>query len=196
MSDGRPTNTPCVTSPVREGTPRVISADLVSYELPAKSARYTFEAETNGVTTQWTYVSAKPARQDAPPQNPCMGDLTGDSQAACRPEPLIFLRYDLGLALDNTAEAARTHPITITAYYQDRLAAPPRVTSIKVEAGYDGGTTWHRAATRAAGTNTFTARIEPPDRKKAPEGVGLRINASDSRGDTVRQTLPMAYGLR
>ncbi|MGC4949517.1 hypothetical protein ACLQ2N_25400 [Streptomyces sp. DT224] len=172
------------------------TGDLTAYDLPAGSARYTFEARTNGTTTQWEYVSGRPSKGDAPDQNPCMGDLTGDSTGPCRPEPLIFLRYDLGLALDNTAPAGRTHRITITAYYQDRLSTPPKVNDLTAEATYDGGKTWKKVATRAAGPNTFTARINHPATERAPQGVGLRIHASDTKGDTVHQTLPMAYHLR
>jgi hypothetical protein len=172
------------------------TGDLVSYDLPAKSARYTFEAETNGVTTQWEYVSDRPAKGDAPELNPCLGDVVGDNRAACRPEPLIFLRYDLGLALDNTAKAGDTHRVTVTAYYQDRLTDPPEVTSMKTEVTYDGGRTWHRATTESAGPNTFTVTLKHPKSEQAAQGVGLRIDATDTKGDTVRQTLPTAYKLR
>ncbi|MEU2250660.1 hypothetical protein [Streptomyces sp. NPDC019224] len=190
-----------VLAAMTAGAALVLSAcngtgDLAAYDLPAGSARYTFEARTNGATTHWEYVSGRPAKGDAPEQNPCMGELTGDSTEPCRPEPLIFLRYDLGLALDNTAQAGRTHRITITAYYQDRLSTPPKVNDLTAEATYDGGKTWRKVSTRAAGANTFTARIDNPSAKQAPQGVGLRVHASDTKGDTVRQTLPTAYRLR
>ncbi|GGJ70183.1 hypothetical protein [Streptomyces brasiliensis] len=172
------------------------TGDLASYDLPAKSARYTFESETNGVKTQWEYVSGQPTQGDAPQQNPCMGDTVGDNTAACRPEPLIFLRYDLGLALDNTAKAEEKHTITITAYYQDRISAPPKVDVLTAEASYDGGHTWKQVSTQASGTNTFTAQIKNPDVAQAAQGVGLRVHASDTKGDTVSQTLPTAYKLR
>ncbi|MGW0819477.1 hypothetical protein ACWD00_40940 [Streptomyces viridiviolaceus] len=172
------------------------TGDLASYDLPAKAARYTFEAETNGVTTQWEYVSDRPAKGDAPKSNPCMGDVVGDNRAACRPEPLIFLRYDLGLDLDNTAKAGGTHRITVVAYYQERLTAPPEVTSLRTEVTYDGGRTWQRATTKAVGPNTFSVTLEHPKRTQAAHGVGLRVSASDTKGDTVRQILPTAYRLR
>lgn len=170
--------------------------DLVSYDLPAKSARYTFEAQTNDVKTVWEYSSAKATKDDAPELSPCMGDVLGSNQAACRPEPLIFLRYDLGLALDNTAKAGKTHEITVVGYYQERLTALPKVTSLKAETTFDGGRTWRPAATRATGKNTFTTTIKNPRRDQAAQGVGLRISATDSQGNTVRQTLPSAYTLR
>ncbi|MEW2290134.1 hypothetical protein [Streptomyces sp. NPDC047841] len=170
--------------------------DLVSYDLPAKSARYTFQTRTNDVTTVWQYDSATATKDDAPEQNPCIGELVGSNQAACRPEPLIFLRYDFGLALDNTAKAGEKHEVTVVGYYQPRLTALPEVTSLKAETTFDGGRTWQPAATKAAGKNTFTTTISNPRREKAAEGVGLRISATDSQGNTVRQTIPTAYTLR
>ncbi|MFE0450278.1 hypothetical protein ACFW2D_03110 [Streptomyces sp. NPDC058914] len=170
--------------------------DLVSYDLPAKSARYTFEAQTNDVKTVWQYTSAKATKDDAPKLSPCIGELVGSNQAACRPEPLIFLRYDFGLALDNTVKAGTDHEVTVVGYYQPRLADLPKVTSLEAETTFDGGRTWHPAATKATGKNTFTTTIRNPRRDQAPGGVGLRISATDNQGNTVRQTIPMAYTLR
>ncbi|MDX2644927.1 hypothetical protein PV341_15420 [Streptomyces sp. PA03-1a] len=172
------------------------SGDLVAYDLPATSARYTFEAETNGVKTVWEYTSDKPTKGDAPQLQPCMGDVVGDNRAACRPEPLIFLRYDLGLGLDNTAKAGEIHQITVVGYYQERLSTPPEVNSLQVEATFDGGRSWHTVTSKAAGTNTFTAKIKHPKQDQAAQGVGLRISATDTGGNTVRQTFPTAYTLR
>jgi hypothetical protein len=168
--------------------------DLVSYDLPAESARYTFETRTNDVRTVWQYTSAKATENDAPKLSPCIGEVLGSNEAACRPEPLIFLRYDFGLALDNTARAGKKHEVTVVGYYQQRLSDVPRVTSLKAEATFDGGGTWHPATTKANGRNTFTATIQNPVR--AARGVGLRLSATDSQGNTVRQTIPTAYTLR
>ncbi|MFB6709949.1 hypothetical protein ACFCW6_35255 [Streptomyces sp. NPDC056333] len=170
--------------------------DLVSYDLPAKSARYTFEAKTNDVKTVWEYTSAKPAKGGAPELSPCMGDVVGSNKAACRPEPLIFLRYDFDLALDNTAKAGETHEITVVGYYQERLTTAPKVNSLKAETSFDGGRTWRPVTTRPTGRSTFTTTIKNPRRDQATKGVGLRISATDSEGNTVRQTLPTAYTLR
>ncbi|MFI9834549.1 hypothetical protein ACIHIX_43480 [Streptomyces sp. NPDC051913] len=170
--------------------------DLVSYELPAQSARYTFETETNGVKTVWRYSSAKATKDDTSTTSPCIGELVGSNQAACRPEPLIFLRYDFGLALDNTVRAGEAHEVTVVGYYQERLSDLPKVTSLKAETTFDGGSTWHPAVSKATGKNTFTTTVRNPQRAQAPKGVGLRISATDSQGNTVTQTIPQAYTLR
>ncbi|MCX4537160.1 hypothetical protein [Streptomyces sp. NBC_01669] len=172
------------------------SADVITYDLPTQSARYSFEAETNGVKTVWEYMSDRPTKPDAPTSQPCIADAIVKDPGMCRPEPLIFLRYNLGLDLDNTAKADGTHRVTVTGYYQDRLSKPPTVTELRVEASVDGGKTWQPAMTKADGQNTFTAQIKHPKRDEAPGGVGLRITATDSAGDTVKQTIPKAYQLR
>ncbi|OWA20939.1 hypothetical protein [Streptomyces sp. CS057] len=171
-------------------------ADVISYELPAESARYTFQTETDGVTTAWEYTSDRPTEPDTPTSQPCIADVVLKETGPCRPEPLIFLRYDLGLGLDNTAEAGRLHPITVTGYYQDRIGTPPTVTELRAEASFDGGKVWRPVSTEAAGKNTFTARVKHPKRDRAPGGVALRITATDRAGNTVKQTIPEAYRLR
>ncbi|MFE7616859.1 hypothetical protein [Streptomyces sp. NPDC057496] len=171
-------------------------ADVISYDLPAESARYTFRAETNGVRTAWEYTSERPTESDTPTSQPCIADVVVKDPGECRPEPLIFLRYDLGLDLDNTAKADRLHPITVTGYYQDRLSTPPTVNELRAEASFDGGRTWRPVSSRADGKNTFTVRVKDPKRDKAPDGVALRITATDSAGNEVEQTMPRAYGLR
>ncbi|WP_327025032.1 hypothetical protein [Micromonospora sp. NBC_01739] len=169
--------------------------DIVAYDLPPESARYTFEAETNGVKTVWEYTSGKATEGDVSELQPCMGDIVGGA-GECRPEPLIFLRYDLGLDLDNTVKAGSAHQVTIIGYYQERLSTPPKVTDLRVEVSFDGGRSWQPAPTKAAGKNTYTATVKHPKRGQAAEGVGLRISAADSGGNTVKQTIPTAYTLR
>ncbi|MFF3563649.1 hypothetical protein ACFYXS_26720 [Streptomyces sp. NPDC002574] len=151
-----------------------------------------FEARTNDVSTVWQYTSAEATKGDAPESSPCTGDVVGGNTAACRPEPLIFLRYDFDLALDNTVGAGETHEITVVGYYQESLGALPEVTSLKAETTFGGGRTWRPAATRSTGKNTFTTTIRNPRPDQAAKGVGLRISATDSQGNTVRQTLPTA----
>lgn len=172
-----------------------VGGDVVAYDVPAESARYTFESETNGVKTVWEYTSDRPAKADAPEQQPCMGQAIGITQGECRPEPLIFLRYDLGLALDNTVRANGSHVITVTGYYQERLSAPPKVTAMKVEASFDGGKTWRPARTDGAGANTYRAEIQHPRKDDGADTVSLRITAADDAGNTVKQTMPAAYRL-
>lgn len=172
-----------------------VGGDVVAYDVPAESARYSFASETNGVKTVWEYTSDRPSTPDAPEVRPCMGAYLGVTDTNCRPEPLIFLRYDLGLQLDNTVKASGTHRIRITGYYQERLSKAPTVTTLRVEVSFDGEKTWRPAQTAGDGANTFVAEIKHPSKNQVPGAVALRISATDSAGNTVKQTMPAAYRL-
>ncbi|MER7418908.1 hypothetical protein ABT346_19355 [Micromonospora peucetia] len=97
--------------------------------------------------------------------------------------------------MDNTVKASSDHRITITGYYQERLSTPPKVTKMQVQVSVDGGKTWQPATVSAKGTNTFGATIRNPRKEGVPGAVSLRITASDSQGNTVKQTMPAAYRL-
>lgn len=173
-----------------------VGGDLVSYEdLPEDAERYTLEVETDSVTTSWEYVSDQPADGDEPEAQPCMSEMLGEASAGdCRPEPLIFLKYDLGLDLDDTVPANEVHQITVTGYYQERLSTPPEVTDLEVEASFDEGDSWQAADTEAAGEkNTFTAAVAPEG--EPGDTVSLRVSAVDDQGNSVVQTIPGAYAL-
>lgn len=173
------------------------SADVVAYDLPAESARYTFEAEVDGVHTEWEYSSDRPAEDAAPELRPCMGEALGLDTGGdpCRPEPLIFLRYDLGVDVENTLPAGRSQRVTVTGYYAE-LESPPEVTQLRLEVSFDAGQTWQPVTTTPAGEGAFTATIRHPQLDQTSGEVGLRVNAADSDGNTVVQTIPSAYRLR
>ncbi len=170
------------------------SADVVSFEnLPEESNRYTLEVTTGDVTTSWEYDSDRPTEPGTSMTKACMSDLypnlgTGD----CRPEPLIFMKYEFGVGLDATVPANVPHLVTAEAYYEDRLDTPPQVTQLGVEASYDGGETWRNVRTSSTGENTFTFTIRAPRQAAA---VSLRVSATDTDGNTVVQTIPEAYRL-
>lgn len=173
-----------------------VGGDLVSYEdLPEDAQRYTLEVETDSVTTSWEYVSDQPADGDEPEAQPCMSDMLGEVSASdCRPEPLIFLKYDLGLALDDTVPANEVHQITVTGYYQERLSSPPEVTDLEVEVSFDDGASWQGADTETVGDGVFTAAVPPAG--EPGDAVTLRVSAVDDQGNSVVQTMPGAYALR
>lgn len=171
-----------------------LEGDLVSYDLPAEPGRYTLEVETDGVTTVWEYTSQQPIEDEQ--DQVCLADLLGNPEApTCRPEPLIFLRYELGLDLDDTVPARRPHEITVTGYYQPQPGAVPTVTDLAVAASFDGGASWQSARTWAAReAGTFAALIRHPG--TAGAAVALRVSATDSDGNSVVQTIPEAYRLK
>lgn len=174
-----------------------VGGDIVAYDLPAEQARYTLENDADGVQTVWEYTSQRPAEDTSSELQPCMGSVIGDPNAGpCQPEPLIFLRYDLGVDLANTVPANRPHRISITGYYQEGLDSPPEVTELRLEASFDGGQTWHRVPTRSQGEGSYTATIRSPRLADTAGAVGLRVAAADRDGNTVEQTVADAYRLR
>ncbi|HLV57585.1 MAG TPA: hypothetical protein VKY81_01725 [Natronosporangium sp.] len=175
------------------------AADFISYELPEEPARYTLEVDSRGgVHTTWEYTSQGVDEDANPDEQPCIGEMFGFQapDTPCRPEPLIFLQYDLNLALDNTAPAATTHKVTVTAYYQERLDSTPTVTDLQVEASFDDGGTWATVPVRRVGDGVYEVTITHPALGDASGTVGLRVSAADDQGNTVRQTVPHAYRLR
>lgn len=171
------------------------TGDLVAYDLPAEPGQNTMEVEIDGVTTQWVYTSVRPTAQAPDEQPACISDMLGlpGEGEPCRPEPLIFLTYDLGLDVDNTVPASSRHDVEITGYYQE-LESPPVVTELGLEVSYDTGQTWQPVATDHAGENTFAATISHPSEPGAT--VGLRVAASDDQGNSVVQTAPEVFRLR
>lgn len=172
-----------------------LGADLVTYDLPPEDDRYTLTVETEGVETVWEFNSAQPQETDALPEQYCFGPMLGmPEQGECRVEPLIFLKYDLSLALDNTVPANRSHEITVTAYHQEALTQRPAVTDLAVEASYDGGASWTDLSVRDHGDGVFTATARHP-RDAAGEAVWLRVSAWDDEGNSVVQTKPDVFRL-
>lgn len=170
------------------------AGELVAYDLPGESAQYTLELTTAESTTEWTYHSARATEDDAPEIQPCIDTyLRQPGAEPCRPEPLIFLRYDLGLDLDNTVATDLPQEIAVTGYYQPRLSEPPQITELRVEVSHDGGQTWQEVTTEPTSVNSVTATILHPD---GAEEVSLRVTGTDEEGNTVVQTLPEAYRLR
>ncbi|MGW3582974.1 hypothetical protein ACWDM8_16810 [Streptomyces rubiginosohelvolus] len=64
---------------------------------------------------------------------------------------------------------------------------------LRVEASYDDGRTWTTARTTAHGHLGFRASLTTPAQRRT--WVTLRVTASDSAGNTVRQTVQRAYAV-
>ncbi|MBM7786411.1 hypothetical protein [Tenggerimyces flavus] len=164
---------------------------FMAYDLPpeSKEYRYTMKQFRGGATvnTAWTFWSKQVTVDDQSPNYPCVLTYAGQG-VPCKPESAIFLRYDLGVALDNTVQGGRSHKITVTPFYQD-LTSPPKVTSLTVEMTLDG-TRWRKAPVRPAGA-AYTATLQLPKTGV----VGLRVLAKDNSGATVNQTIDKAFRL-
>ncbi|WP_250030058.1 S8 family peptidase [Paractinoplanes maris] len=92
--------------------------------------------------------------------------------------PMIQLDYDVDL--DRAGRAARDARLTVTASQLPTVTA--KAGKPQVEISYDDGRTWHQGATLRA--------------PRSAAYVSVRVSVRDSAGNTVKQELTRAFGLR
>lgn len=153
------------------------SAPVQYAELPIPPERgsYTLTYEQEGQapyvhrsSTTWTFGSSAP---------------TGDEET---PIPLLVVGYELPLDTLN-------HPIGDTATLTVRRvtgANPRRVTHVKAWTSVDGGVTWQPAVVNRSGDGRYELTL--PDVEPGT-AVSLRVDARDSGGSRINQTLFDAY---
>jgi subtilisin family serine protease len=131
------------------------------------SAKSTLTVSTKTDTT-WTFRSAAPA---------------GSAQVRV---PLLVVRYDLPLNLDNHPDG-RTAILTV-----GRVAGPPKakVLGLRLWTSVNGGKTWQAATVKALGGGRFAGTMPAV---AAGVGVSLRVTATDAGGSKVTQTIIDAY---
>ncbi|MGY0007463.1 S8 family serine peptidase [Micromonospora sp. I033] len=149
------------------------------WNVPAEKADYrlaaTFRSDpeftlSTVVDAEWTFTSAH------------VGD--GDLVKL----PMTAIRYSPQLDIDNRAPADRLFAIPVSLDRQIG-AAPGRTRTLTVEASFDDGRTWQRLTVQRSGEKAV-AWVRNP----AGTGfVSLRAAASDTSGNTVKQTVIRAY---
>ncbi len=147
------------------------------FEVPAGDAPYRLEVSatrgapfrlSTSISATWTFRSA-----------------TGDARL-----PLSTVRLSPRLDDRNTAPAGRAFDVPLTVERQKNSAAT-RNKVLRAEVSYDDGRTWRAAAVRGSGDHRI-ARVTHP----AGAGfVSLRVNATDTTGHTVTQTVIRAYAI-
>jgi hypothetical protein len=171
---------------------------VAAFTLPAAGASYRLvmagaddQGATDNMQTTWDFTSSAPAADQTPPGTDCFGTLFG-STAPCQAAPLVFLRYDAGLSLDDTVTPGE-HQLRVTAYHQ-ATDAPP-VTSLRVWMSTDGGTTWQPARVTGGRDGDYTVAYSVPSSLPAGTGISLKAQATDAAGDDVTQVINNAYGV-
>ncbi|UQA37100.1 MULTISPECIES: hypothetical protein [unclassified Streptomyces] len=109
-----------------------------------------------------------------------------------QPLPLLFPRYDVPADGMKTVLAKEGLRIGLTATGHAGRT-PGRITAATVSFSYDGGETWHAAATGQQG-GTWTATVDHAD--AAGRTVTLRTELTDADGNSVVQTVNDAYAVR
>lgn len=189
----------------QEVPPSPVLGLYTGYTLPPEPARYrlthnlvplpeNLESEfyDRRVSSEWEFTSSR-VTEDNKGRAECIGTLAGISDAACAVQPLVYLRYNLNLDLDNSVRRG-VHRIRLHAYHEAAANRAPEITSIKAWVSFDGEKTWQVAPTGKVDGGTVTATIPAP-----PAGArtaSLRVQATDADGNRITQTVHEAYGVR
>ncbi|WP_405674542.1 S8 family serine peptidase [Streptomyces sp. NBC_01511] len=150
--------------------------------VPPGAADYRLDLRTSRVSPEWEFGTATETSWS-------FRSGAADKTAVL---PLLQLDYDAPVDARNAVRPGRSHSVGLTVRAQDGLAAP-RGVSVEVEASYDDGARWERATVKSRGSNSFSAKIDGPDRQRGDAYVTLRVTAKDSAGNRVRQTVERAY---
>ncbi|GAB3444116.1 S8 family serine peptidase [Actinophytocola sediminis] len=204
--------------PVREGLYRLFIVVLAVpyFELPAAVGRYRMTESypapflpqkwARQVNTEWTFETGTPV--DGFPHRPPTGvgvhcgawdTIThrgAPDTGTCAPNSQLYLGWDLDLELDNTAPAGSRRQLTVSGYHHSYLADDPEMTRLRLSVSFDDGRTWEQLRTRKSGRGEYTATVTHPKRHQTTGAVSLRAEGVDTEGNTVKQTISRAYGLR
>ncbi|WP_433306874.1 S8 family peptidase [Actinoplanes sp. CA-030573] len=158
---------------VGEGTDYDVPAGKASYRLEASSTRGAPHTLSTSVSGTWTFKSAHVAGEDF------------------QRLPVSTVRFSP--RLDSSGAAARgcRFEIPLTVERQPGSAAGA-VRSLTVQVSYDDGKTWKRAAVRGSGDH----RVAIVDHPRTAGFASLRVAATDTKGNTVSQTVLRAYAVR
>ena len=174
---------------------------LPSFNLPPEKATYqlthAYQVGEQQVRTTWTYTSARtsvPGR--TPPGYYCLLQAaSGDLTRPCRAEPQVFLRYQLGLDLDNTLSAPGTHRVTITAYHGPSAQPMPAIRRLSLAISFDNGAHWQQVPATSSKAGRYTAMLALP-KSAGASSVSLRTQAWDAAGNQVVQTVSNAFAVK
>jgi hypothetical protein len=142
------------------------------------------------VTSSWTFRSERPSAGQLPAQYLCRTPAS-----ACAFQPLILLRYQLGLDLLNQAPAGAPFEFQVHAGAHSGVPNPTPVLGMAVSTSTDGGRTWRPATVRPDGDGRFSVEVDHPPLGRTDGFVSLRVEAWDAAGGRVTQTVERAYGL-
>ncbi|MEE6260204.1 molybdopterin-binding protein [Plantactinospora sonchi] len=160
-------------------TPRARSS--ADYDVPAEAANYRFTVEverpaaaqlSTRVSASWTFRSGRPANGQT------------------RHLPVQAVRFAPELDGRNAAPAGREFRVPVRVQRQAG-AEPAGCASLTVDVSYDDGRTWRPARVTGTGPNRIAVLTHPT----GAGFVSLRASATDTAGNTVRQTTIRAYRL-
>jgi hypothetical protein len=142
--------------------------------------------------TAWDFTDTAPTVDNTPAGYACAGIIFGDD-SPCQADPLIFLRYDAGVDLNNAVTAPGAHQIHISTNHLDPTA--PAVTSLTVWTSTDGGHTWTKEPSASAGDGKYIASYSVPPASDTDGAVSLKVHAIDAAGNDTTQVINDAFRL-
>lgn len=196
---------PATTHLYRDGVEIPIGGPFTfPFTLPEEEANYRLTLSEGTNTVEWTYRSATVTEPTAPGPYTCLTEIYDGLTGPCRPEPLVFVAYDLGAsqALDNTVSASGVHRFTVRAFHSPATQPMPAIAGLKLWTSTDGGKTWLPARVKrtrddgAGSDRTFDVIARYPRQAEANGTVSLKAEAWDADGNRVTQISLDAFGLR
>jgi hypothetical protein len=114
----------------------------------------------------------------------------------CAHQPLIQIKYRLGLDLANRAPAGRPFTFTVSATLPPTAPGAGRIAGLRLWSSTDAGLSWHSADTTAQADDRYLVTVAHPAAVSgASAAVWLKVEAWDSSGNRVQQLVRGAYTL-
>jgi hypothetical protein len=129
----------------------------------------TFTPYSSSTRTEWDFTSK----------------ATADGASAVLP----LVQLDIEIGTDAAGRAGRHDTLSVTAAHLPGAAGAGKIGTVGLELSYDDGKTWHTATRDSHGN----FRLDAPGKASY---VSLRASAHDSAGNSVRQTVMRAFGVR
>ncbi|MET8747122.1 S8 family serine peptidase [Streptomyces sp. NPDC004728] len=148
-----------------------VSPDPAAYRITMDTEHPAWFPLSTKASTVWTFKSAHPANDKE--------DLA-----------LLWPRYGLDLDAENTTKGSTSYHFDLAFVLQN--GATPDIDGVKVEASADDGATWQPAKLKSKSDGSYKVSVNNP----AKGYVSLRINAQDTHGSKIEQTLIKAYAVR
>jgi hypothetical protein len=174
------------------------SPAVAGYDLPPERAKYTFTLDRDNIHTSWEFWSSQVTEDQTPDGYVCAESnhalVMGEPIPPCRADPLIFLRYDANVGLDNSVPAPSVGQIKVTTYRQAPQAPP--IAGLTLSVSTDGGRQWKPVKVTRHRGDVFVGVVKYPALADTTGVVALRAEAWDTGGNRVKQSLDQAYFLR
>ena len=183
--------------------PQVDAYGLPYYPVPAATGSYRFTTVIRDrgtmphpgmtVATTWTFRSGRPDTGDVAAPYVCVDAVLFGDTSPCAAQPLINLRYQLGLAPDTSASAGRPYSFTVTGQQGLATTATP-LAGMRVWFSGDGGEHWVQAKVTPGPGSAFRVHLTNPSLADSPtDTVSLKVEAWDGAGNSVEQIITDAY---